>query len=68
MKINELISHFSIQTSNEEKEVLCKMNSIRPLDSYSERDKFVIEGLIRKSLVSKVIQGRTVLVVANDPN
>lgn len=67
MKINELINFFEIQTSNEEKEVLCKMSSVRPLESFSERDRFIIEGLIRKALVSKVIQGRTILVVANEP-
>jgi len=66
MKINELIQHFSIHTTNEEKQVLCKMGSVRPISSYSERDRFIIEGLIRKSLVSKVIQNGTVLVVANE--
>lgn len=65
MKINELINFFEIQTSNEEKEVLSKMSSARPLSSYSERDRFIIEGLIRKALVSKVIQDNTILVVAN---
>lgn len=67
MKINELIHDFEIHTSNEEREVLKKMSSVRPLNSYSDRDRFIIEGLIRKALVSKVIQGKTILVVANEP-
>lgn len=66
MKINELINDFEIHTSNEEREVLKKMSSVRPLSSYSERDRFIIEALIRKSLVSKVIQDGTVLVVQNE--
>lgn len=67
MKINELIHDFEIHTSNEEREVLKKMSSVRPLNSYSDRDRFIIEGLIRKALVSKVIQGKTIMVVVNEP-
>lgn len=66
MKINELIHDFEVHVSNEEKDVLKRMSSIQPLHSYSERDRFIIEGLIRKSLVSKVIRDGTVLVVLND--
>lgn len=66
MKINELIQEFNVHTSNEEKDVLCKLSSVRPLSSYSERDRFIIEGLIRKALVSKIIRDGTVLVVANE--
>lgn len=66
MKINELIHDFQIHISNEEKDVLKRMSTVQPLNSYSERDRFIIETLIRKSLVSKVIQNGTVLVVQND--
>ena len=66
MKINELIQDFTIQCTNEERAVLKRCNDCRSLDSYSERDRFVIEGLIRKALVSKLIQDGTVMVVANE--
>lgn len=66
MKINELIYDFEVHTSNEEKEVLKKLDQVRPITSYSERDRFIIEALIRKSLVSKVIRDGTVLVVQNE--
>jgi hypothetical protein len=66
MKINELIHTFTIQATNEERAVLKKCNHVRSLDSYSERDRFIIEALIRKALVSKLIQDGTVMVVANE--
>ncbi len=66
MKLNELLSSFDIQTSNEEKQVLKKCSSVRPIHSFSERDRFIIESLIRKCLLSKIVNNGTVLVVAND--
>jgi len=66
MKINDLLHEFTIQCTNEERNVLKKCVDVRSLDSYSERDRFVIEGLIRKALVSKLIQDGTVMVVANE--
>ena len=66
MKLNELLSDFQIQTTNEEEVVLKKCDSLQPIHLFSERDRFVIEGLIRKSLVSKVVQNGTVLIVKND--
>jgi hypothetical protein len=54
MKINELIKEFEVYTSNEEKRMLEQLTHVRPLNSFSERDQFTIEGLIRKSLVIKI--------------
>jgi hypothetical protein len=54
MKINELIKDFEVYTSNDEKRVLEQLTYVRPLSSFSERDQFTIESLIRKSLVIKV--------------
>jgi hypothetical protein len=54
MKINELIKEFEVYTSNEEKRMLEQLTHVRPLHSFSERDQFTIESLIRKSLVIKV--------------
>ena len=38
----------------------------RSFDSFAERERFILENLIRKALVSKVMQGRTVMVRANE--
>ena len=37
-----------------ELKILEKLKDARPLASFSERDQFTIEGLIRKSLVIKI--------------
>lgn len=66
MKINELISTFSIFTSKEEAELLEKITQPAMLTSYNERDQFIINNLIRKSLVSKVIHNNDIIVVPNE--
>lgn len=66
MKLNELIKSFSIAMSNEESEVLNRIDGVQPLESFSEREQFVIEGLIRKSLVSKVHTKGSILVMVNE--
>ena len=65
MRINELIQEFTIQTSNEEKDMLSKLQSIKNLDTFMERDQEVINQLIRKSLVRKIEQDNNTMVVAN---
>lgn len=54
MKIEEVINQFEIFTTNEEKAMLSKLSEVRLLSSFSEREQFTIEGLIRKSLVIKI--------------
>lgn len=66
MKINELIASFTIQMTNEEKVIYDRLSSPTPLSAFPEREKFVIENLIRKSLVSKINNNNLVLVVKND--
>ena len=66
MKINELIHEFAIHQTNEEKDLLKRMQDVRPFNSYSERERLIIENLIRKALVSKIVEGKTVMVVANE--
>jgi|TARA_B110000438_G_scaffold106942_1_gene105182 hypothetical protein len=68
MKMNELISEFTIAMSNEEEEVLNKLSYPLPLHSFHEREQFIIESLIRKALVSRVRNDNMVLVVANELN
>lgn len=66
MKINELLGEFRIQLSNEEAEVLEKIDRLTPLAQFNERDTFIIENLIRKSLVSRVVQHNCTMVIRNE--
>lgn len=65
MKIVDLLESFTISVSNEEQKLLDKLNGPRDVDSFSERDKFIIDGLIRKNLVVKVKHNRSYSVVKN---
>ena len=65
MKLNELVKTFEIYTSNEERNMLKKLDYPRLLSSFSERDQFTIEGMIRKSLVIK-IGDKDPKVIANE--
>jgi hypothetical protein len=65
MKINELIGNFVIWTTREEDAMLQRLEAVSYLHSFSEHDQFIIEGLIRKSLVIK-IGDRNPKVIANE--
>lgn len=63
MKIKNLIPDFDIILTNEEKGVLGKMSGIMVPEQFTEREKFVIENMIRKSVVTRVRhKGKTYLV------
>jgi hypothetical protein len=66
MKINELISEFRIQMSNEEKELLDKVTKPCYFSSLTEREQFIAESLIRKSLLSKINHNGSVVIVQNE--
>jgi hypothetical protein len=66
MKVNELINSFEIFITNEERSIYKNMNERAALVQFNEREQFIIQNLIRKSLVSKVISNGQVLVVKND--
>lgn len=66
MKINELLKDFQIYMTNEEKEILQRVEGLRPMEAYTEREQVVIENLIRKSLISKVKHNNTFMVQRND--
>lgn len=65
MKINELIQTFTIQVTNEENTILEKLEKSMPLSLFTEREKFVIENLVKKSLVSKIVSDSQTVVVRN---
>lgn len=66
MKINEILKQFTIFVSLEEQQVLDKMEGIRAIEMYNEREQTIIENLIRKSLVSKVQRNNTFMVMKNE--
>jgi hypothetical protein len=67
MRINELVGEFGIWTSAAEHNLLLKLSKPVPLSSLSEQDQFTIEGMIRKSLVTKIGSSNP-KVVANEQN
>jgi len=68
MKINDLISEFTIAMSNEEKTLLNSIKGAMPYESFNEREQFIMTNLIRKSLVSKVHNNGYTLVTQNGPS
>lgn len=66
MKLNELLQDFVIFQTNEESEVLKRLEGIKALETFSEREQAIIENLIRKSLVSKVQRNGSTLVMVNE--
>ena len=67
MKINELLGDFQIHKTTEEQQVLDKCSSEAiPMYNFSERDRFILEALIRKALVSKIVKDGNILVIANE--
>ena len=66
MKLNELISSFEIYKTNEESDLLERLDKPEPYETFTERDQVIIDNLIKKSLVSKVRYGNITLVVPNE--
>lgn len=65
MKINELITDFSIHLTNEEKRVLDGLENLTALNSFEEREQFIINDLIRKSVVKKLNRKNEIMVIKN---
>lgn len=66
MKINQLISSFTIYMNNEESRVYKSINQPTYLHEFDEHDRFIIENLVRKSLISKVKNNGSIMVIKND--
>lgn len=66
MKINELIGNFTIYLSNEEQRVLDKVNGPCYISIFNENEQFVIESLIRKSLLTKSYYNGNMVVKPNE--
>lgn len=66
MKINSLIQDFEIYQTNEQKNLLEEINGLMPLSCFDERQQVIINELIRKSILSKILYNNSVMVVKND--
>lgn len=68
MKINELISNFTIFTTNEERSILDKLDNPCYYENFNERERQVLENLRKKSLVSKYKLHGGTMVKRNEIN
>ena len=66
MKINELISDFTIFTTNEEKSFIERFSGSVLLDTLTEREKVLVDNLVRKAIMSKRVCNGTEMVFLND--
>lgn len=66
MKLTELTPGILIALSNEESNLLERIGDAQPLGEFTERDRVLISGLVRKSCLSKVVHNKTVMVVKNE--
>jgi hypothetical protein len=66
MKLNELITDFSIYVTNEEQGLIETLDRPVPLSSFNERERAIIDNLVRKSVISKVMQNGLAMVIKND--
>ena len=66
MRLNEIISSFTIYVNNEENGLLEAMPKEETLLSeYDERQQIVINNLIRKSLITKINSNGTIAIKKN---
>lgn len=66
MRINELIEKFTIYMNNEEAALLETIERPCLVESFNEREQTIIQSLIRKSLVSKVVKDGYAYIIRND--
>lgn len=57
MKINEFVRNINVWMNQEERDLLETISEPRSVASFNERERTIIESLIRKSLLIKV-QGK----------
>ena len=66
MKLRDVFPTFSIAMTNEEDKIFSSFTVATPITSFTDREQYVIENLIRKSLVTKVLHKDAVWVVPNE--
>lgn len=66
MKICEIEDGTKIMVSNEEKSVMQKIKDFAMIETFNEREQYIIDSLVKKSLVTRVSRNNSYLVVTND--
>lgn len=66
MKLIELMSSADIFTTNEEQELLDSIDSPCFYEGFQPRQQFIIDNLVRKSLISKVRRSSGTVVIKNE--
>lgn len=66
MKLEDVLKNFEIAITNEERLILDKLTKPEYIKDFQEREQYVLENLIRKSLVSRVFYKGEVVVVPDD--
>jgi len=66
MKVNEILTSFTIYTNNEESALLDSLsNETILLSRFNEHDQEILNNLIRKSLVMKIVENGQVSIRKN---
>jgi len=65
VKINDLVGELKSAVTNEDDALLEKATSRHRLDGFTEREQFILNNLIRKSLVSKINHKGNTFVTKN---
>jgi hypothetical protein len=66
MKLNEILIDFEIFLTNEELDLLPELSEPKSAMDFTERQQTIIENLIRKNMVSKVVYKGNQYVVKNE--
>lgn len=66
MKLNELVTDFTIYMNNEEQSMYDSLSQPVYVSSLNERERVIIDNLIKKSLVSKIRYKNNILVARNE--
>jgi len=63
MNFSEITQGINVQISLEEKKLLEKMNTLCDYGEFTERQQYVLDNLVRKDIIKRVLyQGKTYLV------
>ena len=66
MRIKEISDGTRIAISNEEKSVLDSIRDFSFMETFNEREQYIIENLIKKSLIVKIPRNNKAVLVKND--
>ncbi len=63
MNFKQITNELRVQISLEEKKLLAKMDTLCDYEEFTERQQYVLDNLIRKDIIKKVLyQGKQYLV------